>query len=99
MARALELKRKPKAQTLIRKTLNNLAWALATHPDAKIRNGTRAVKLAEDACRQTQYQQTVMVGTLAAAYAEAGRFDDALATAQKARLGTRTRRNQPPGPK
>ena len=63
---------------------NNLAWTLATNPDATKRNGTLAVKLAEDACQRTQYQQTIMVGTLAAAYAEAGRFDDAIATAQKA---------------
>jgi lipopolysaccharide biosynthesis regulator YciM len=65
--------------------LNNLAWALATSPDASKRDGKRAVQLAERACDLTQYQQPIMVGTLAAAYAEAGRFDDAVATAQKAR--------------
>jgi tetratricopeptide (TPR) repeat protein len=65
--------------------LNNLAWALATSPDASKRNGTRAVQLAERACDLTHYSQPIMVGTLAAAYAEAGRFDDAVATAQKAR--------------
>ena len=64
--------------------LNNLAWELATSPDAKIRDGTRAVELAESACEQTHYRMTIMVGTLAAAYAEAGRFDDAIATGQKA---------------
>jgi hypothetical protein len=32
----------------------------------------------------TRYQKTIFVGTLAAAYAEAGRFDDAMATAEKA---------------
>lgn len=64
--------------------LNNLAWSFATNPDAANRDGASAVKLAEAACQQTQYQQTIMVGTLAAAYAEAGRYDDAISTAQKA---------------
>ena len=44
----------------------------------------QAVQLAERACELTHYDTTICVGTLAAAYAEAGRFDEALATAQKA---------------
>jgi len=64
--------------------MNNLAWMLATSPEAKVRNGQRAVELAERACELTHYQKTIYVGTLAAAQAEAGRFDDAMATAQKA---------------
>jgi Flp pilus assembly protein TadD len=64
--------------------LNNLAWLLATCPDAHIRDGARAVQLAERACELTHYRRTVPASTLAAAYAEAGRFDDAIATAQKA---------------
>ena len=63
--------------------LNNLAWLLATCPDARLRNGAQAVGYAERACALTSYRQTVTVGTLAAAYAEAGRFDDAIATAKK----------------
>jgi hypothetical protein len=65
-------------------TLNNLAWTFATSPDAKVRNGKRAVELAERACTFTDFKQTIFVGTLAAAYAEAGRFDDAISTAEKA---------------
>ena len=64
--------------------LNNLAWILATSVEADMRNGRRAVEFAEHACELTHYKKTIMVGTLAAAYAEAGRFDDAIATAQKA---------------
>jgi len=64
--------------------LNNLAWMLATDPDPKLRNGREAVPLAEHACQRTHYQEAFLIGTLAAAYAEAGRFDDAVATAQKA---------------
>ncbi len=64
--------------------LNNLAWLLATCPDDRIRNGAQAVQYAERACELTQDKQPMMLGTLAAAYAEAGRFDEAVATAQKA---------------
>jgi spermidine synthase len=64
--------------------LNNLAWLLATCPQASLRNGAEAVQLAEKACQITGYHRTVLVGTLGAAYAEAGRFPDAVATAQKA---------------
>ena len=63
---------------------NDLAWSLATSSDAAKRNGTVAVQLAEYACSRTQYRETIMVGTLAAAYAEAGQFDRAISTAQKA---------------
>jgi len=64
--------------------LNNLAWLLATCPDVKVRDGARAIELAEHACQLTQFKATVFLGTLAAAYAEAGRFNDATTTAQKA---------------
>jgi tetratricopeptide (TPR) repeat protein len=63
---------------------NNIAWALATNPENSQRNGVLAVKLAESACQRTDYQVTIMIGTLAAAYAEAGRFDEAIRTAQQA---------------
>jgi protein O-mannosyl-transferase len=64
--------------------LNNLAWMLATSPDASVRNGGDAVRFAERACRLTDNKKAAMVGTLAAAYAEAERFADAEATAAKA---------------
>jgi protein O-mannosyl-transferase len=64
--------------------LNNLAWLLATCPDDRARNGAQAVQYAERACELTQHRQAVTLGTLAAAYAEGERFDDAVATAQKA---------------
>jgi tetratricopeptide (TPR) repeat protein len=65
--------------------LNNLAWILATYPDPQVRNGSEAVTLAEKACSLTDYKEAVLVGTLAAAYAEAGRFAEAIAAAEKAR--------------
>ncbi|MGA3284790.1 MAG: tetratricopeptide repeat protein [Verrucomicrobiota bacterium] len=64
--------------------LNNLAWLLATDSDPRLRNGPEAVALAEHACKLTKNQNAFFIGTLAAAYAEAGRFHDAAATAQKA---------------
>jgi Flp pilus assembly protein TadD len=64
--------------------LNNLAWILATDSHAEIRNGADAVKFASAACKLTQGQNPLMLGTLAAAYAEAGDFDQAVATAQQA---------------
>jgi hypothetical protein len=61
-----------------------MAWLLATAPDDSLRNGPEAVQFGEKACTLTRYRVTAMVGALAAAYAEAGRFDDALITAEKA---------------
>jgi len=64
--------------------LNNLAWTLATCPDSSVRNGNEAVRYAEEACHLTGFKQAGMVNTLAAAYAEAGRFPDAVTTAEMA---------------
>jgi protein O-mannosyl-transferase len=64
--------------------LNNLAWVMATCPDASIRNGPRAIELAQQAERVTGGKDPALLGTLAAAYAEAGRFAEAVATAQRA---------------
>ena len=63
---------------------NNLAWLLATTEEAELRNGPRAIQLAQHACELTHYKMTTVVGTLAAAYAEAGRFAEAVATVEKA---------------
>ncbi len=64
--------------------LSNLAWLLATCPDPAVRNGAEAVRVAERACRLTGYKEARTLGALAAAYAEAGRFDDAVSASQKA---------------
>lgn len=64
--------------------LNNLAWLLATHPDATLRDGAEAVRLAERAVELTARKQPFLLGTLAAAYAETARFDDAAKTAEEA---------------
>ena len=64
--------------------LNDLAWILATDPRPEIRNGPDAVEFAIQACGFTRGTQPVFLGTLAAAYAEEGRFDDAVSATQKA---------------
>jgi Tfp pilus assembly protein PilF len=64
--------------------LSRLAWLLATHKDPGVRNGAEAVRLAERLCQITGQQQAGALDVLAAAYAEAGRFNDAVGAAQKA---------------
>ncbi len=64
--------------------LNNLAWLLATCPDAHIRDGVQAVQYAGRACELTHHGVAPFIGTLAAACAEAGRYDDAIAAGEKA---------------
>ena len=63
---------------------NNLAWLLATLAPADGGNPVRAVTLAERDCELTKNRVAEYLDTLAAAYAAAGRFNDAITTAQKA---------------
>jgi Flp pilus assembly protein TadD len=63
---------------------NNLAWILATNPKVKIRNGPRAVELALRANQMLASPDAGQLDTLAAAYAEAGRFPEAVTTARRA---------------
>jgi hypothetical protein len=63
---------------------NNLAYLLATSPDVRVRNGAESVVHAERACELSDYKLTVMISTLALAYAEAGRTEDAIVIAEKA---------------
>ena len=65
--------------------MNALAWMYATSPQAELRDGAEAVRLAEAACKTTKQQQTALMDTLAAAYAEAGRFEDAVKTTKELR--------------
>jgi tetratricopeptide (TPR) repeat protein len=84
-----------KAEPDLTEPLNNLAWMLATCPDETVRNGAEAVDCAERACLLTKFKDVHPVGTLAAAYAEAERFPEAVVTADFAiRLATATRETQ-----
>jgi Flp pilus assembly protein TadD len=63
---------------------NNLAWLLATSPVAPLRDGNKAVELARQANALTGGERALILRTLAAALAEAGRFPEAVETAQRA---------------
>ena len=62
---------------------SNLAWVFATCIDDSIRDGTRAVELGEKALRISGGKIPMIYKVLAAAYAENGRFADAVETAQR----------------
>ncbi|MGD0651500.1 MAG: tetratricopeptide repeat protein [Verrucomicrobiia bacterium] len=74
--------------------LGGLAWILATSSNESVRNGGEAVQLAERLCAFTGYQQADAMMVLAAAYAEGGRFGDAVQVAQKALELARTNGQQ-----
>ncbi len=74
-------------------TLNNLAWALSTSPEASLRDGMRALDLAKKADQLAGGKNPIFIRTMAAAYAEGGRFNDAIATAQCALQLARTHQN------
>ncbi len=63
---------------------NDAAWLLATCPDEKIRNPGRAIALAQRACHATNRENGSYLDTLAAAYAQQDRFDEAIQTAEDA---------------
>jgi len=62
----------------------NLAWVLASAADESMRDGARAVQLAEDVARRAGHPNAIVLRTLAAAYAETGRFSAAIEIAQQA---------------
>jgi tetratricopeptide (TPR) repeat protein len=53
------------------------AWIRSTHPEAKYRDGKRAVTAARKACELTAWRDAMSLETLAAAYAEGGNFEEA----------------------
>jgi uncharacterized protein HemY len=69
--------------------MNHLAWVFATYPEASLRNGARAIELAEKADKLAHGKNPVFIRTLAAAYAETGRFSDATTAAERALLFAR----------
>lgn len=64
---------------------NNLAWVYATSSDPTLRNGSEAVAFAQKAYEISGGRNALVLRTLAAAEAESGRFDDAIANAERAR--------------
>jgi hypothetical protein len=64
--------------------LNNLAWVMATAEDSSYRDSEEAIRLAKAACELSSYEKSYLLDTLAAAYAESGKFGEAVITAGKA---------------
>jgi hypothetical protein len=64
--------------------MNNVAWQMATHRDARVRDGAEAVRWAQKAVSLTGGNDPIYLDTLAAAYAETGNFPRALATVKEA---------------
>ena len=64
--------------------LNARAWVAATCPDAKFRDGPKALKLARRACEITEWKEPNCLDTLAAAYAENAEFTEAVRSLKKA---------------
>ena len=75
-------------------SVNNLAWILCTSPVDSIRDGRRAVELAEQAGKLTNYKRAFVLSTLAAAYAEAGDFDKAREISLKSVEAAKTEKNK-----
>lgn len=73
--------------------MNNVAWQMATHPSAAVRNGAEALKWAKLAAEKTRFEDATYLDTLAAAHAENGDFRSAIDTATRA-LQLATRANQ-----
>ena len=64
--------------------MNMAAWIEATCPDASLRKGTEAVRLAQRAVELSGGREPMLLDTLAAANAEIGRFADAIRVARQA---------------
>jgi len=82
-----------KAQPDLFEALTNLAWIFSSSSDANIRNGPKAVELAEEATRLTGDTSPVVLRTLAAAYATNKSFAKAVETSRRALQSAQQQRN------
>jgi tetratricopeptide (TPR) repeat protein len=64
--------------------LNKLAWLFGAVDNTSIHNAQKAVEFAQQGCELTSYMNPMLLDTLGVAYAAAGKFDEAKATAEKA---------------
>jgi len=75
-------------------SVNNLAWILSTSPVDSLRDGRRAVELAQRAGELTNFKRAFVLSTLAAAYAEAGDFEKAREVSLKSVEVAKAERNK-----
>jgi len=64
--------------------LNNLAWLLVTRAGPTPSDTEQAIRLAQRACEATAHKEPLFLDTLAAALASAGRYAEAVTTAERA---------------
>ena len=64
--------------------LNTLAWTLATCPNQALKDPSKALELAQQACALTQSKHPVYLNTLAVAYATLNNFSEAVKTSERA---------------
>ena len=64
--------------------LTHMAWVLATSPEASVRNGAKAVALVQQVEQFSKGRDPLVLETLGTAYAEVGRFPEAIAVAERA---------------
>ena len=76
------------------KVLNQLAWLMATAEDEKLHDPTQALRLAQQACKLTDFKEPQYLDTLAVAYAAAQNFTEAVETCQKALEIAKTKKDQ-----
>jgi spermidine synthase/Flp pilus assembly protein TadD len=64
--------------------MNNLAWIYATNHQKEYLDGPEAVRLSLHTCKATNFKEPAFLDTLSTAYAQNGRFKEAIETAEKA---------------
>lgn len=83
-AEAVELRREILRIAPTAANANDLAWLLATAPEREVRDPAEALRLAEHLVAGREDPPAYLLDTLAASYASAGRFDEAVATVDRA---------------
>ena len=95
IAQIINVLRSKPHDRVAQRNLAGIAWVLAASPDTSARNGAKAVELAQTADRLADGGDAAIASVLAGAYAEAGRYPEAVSTAQRAMQLATTQTNAP----
>jgi tetratricopeptide (TPR) repeat protein len=82
--RGMEIQPEFVANRAVQKDIYQIAWSMATSPEASARNGSKAIRLAEQGYLHSKGGGALALTALAAGYAESGQFQNAVSTAQRA---------------